>query len=106
MGFRDQCFNLPPPDTTDGSTLAFCFSSENTVQLSNGTIKRFDQLEIGNEVLVHDDNKKKKTDNKYEPIYSFGHYHPTREADFIQLLPSRVEVSSSHLVMLQQHGGD
>ena len=56
-----------------------------------------DQLKLGDHVLV--DNI--KNEEKYEPIYSFGHYRNTQTATFIQLMPSRIELSSQHLIFLQ-----
>mmetsp|Transcript_17108 Transcript_17108/g.25920 ORF Transcript_17108/g.25920 Transcript_17108/m.25920 type:complete len:702 (+) Transcript_17108:42-2147(+) len=81
----------PAPAPATGGGLVICFSSENLAQLANGETKRFDQLQLGDKVL---------TRNGYESIYSFGHYNQQKEAEFVQLLPSRIELSSTHLVFL------
>mmetsp|Transcript_27719 Transcript_27719/g.42204 ORF Transcript_27719/g.42204 Transcript_27719/m.42204 type:complete len:728 (-) Transcript_27719:46-2229(-) len=80
--------NAPPV----GGGFAICFSSENRAELATGEMKRFDQLQLGDEVL---------TQKGFESIYSFGHYNPKEQAEFIQLRPSRIELSSTHLVFLQ-----
>eukprot|EP00546_Thalassionema_frauenfeldii_P020931 CAMPEP_0178902432 /NCGR_PEP_ID=MMETSP0786-20121207/4599_1 /TAXON_ID=186022 /ORGANISM="Thalassionema frauenfeldii, Strain CCMP 1798" /LENGTH=693 /DNA_ID=CAMNT_0020573693 /DNA_START=37 /DNA_END=2117 /DNA_ORIENTATION=+ len=72
--------------------IAICFSSENTAQLANGEKKNFDQLQLGDKVL---------TQKGFETIYSFGHYSPKEQAQFVQLLPSRIELSSTHLIFLE-----
>jgi len=99
------CFNEPPAAAPPAGGGGFfgCFSSKNIVQvLTNGedsrTIihrRRMDQLKLGDRVLVDKDNQ------KYEPIYSFGHYHTTQTAQFVQLMPSRMELSSQHLIFLR-----
>lgn len=92
----DQCGDSvedqAPVEGGFGGGFAVCFSSENTAQLANGDMKRFNQLQLGDEVL---------TQKGFEPIYSFGHYNPKEQAEFVQLLPSRIELSSTHLVFLQ-----
>jgi len=103
------CFDEPPPPATapppgGGGGFFACFSSKNSVQVlitndDHNTVHRLrmDQLKLGDRVLV-DNNK---NEEKYEPIYSFGHHHKTQTATFIQLMPSRIELSSQHLIFLQ-----
>lgn len=90
--FQNQCGggggNQPAPTLGVG----ICFSSENTAQLENGEKKDFDQLQLGDKVL---------TQKGFESIYSFGHYSPKEQAQFVQLLPSHIELSSTHLIFLQ-----
>jgi hypothetical protein len=68
----------------------FCFSGETTVQVKEKGTIMMKNLKIGDEVLV--------ATGKYEPVYSFGHRHESMEADFLQLLPSGLELSADHMV--------
>mmetsp|Transcript_31433 Transcript_31433/g.47936 ORF Transcript_31433/g.47936 Transcript_31433/m.47936 type:complete len:213 (+) Transcript_31433:3-641(+) len=52
-----------------------------------------DQLKLGDQILT--------ATGHYEPIYSFGHRSPDTLAEFVQLLPSKLELSPSHMVFLQ-----
>lgn len=75
-----------------------CFSSEAQVYIPNGEIKRMDELRVGDEVLTKDG---------YERIYAWGHYDPTlQNAEFLQLFPSKLEVSSNHLVYVVANNKD
>jgi len=96
-----SCFNEPvdEPEAPDGGFFA-CFSSKNTVQVMTGGNsivhrRQMDKLKLGDLVLVDRENQ------KYEPIYSFGHRHTTQTAQFVRLMPSRLELSSQHLIFLQ-----
>jgi len=80
------------PTEGDGLGIRFCFSSVNQVQLSNGKTKQIGQLQLGDKVL---------TQNGHESIYSWSHYNTQKEAEFIQLLPSRIELSPHHLIFLE-----
>jgi Hint module len=44
------------------------------------------------------------TGNKYQPVYSFGHYNPTQQAEFLVLHTddnNALEVSGNHLIYLE-----
>jgi len=88
------CAQEPPQDDIDATSLVVCFSSENQVQLADGEAQYLDQLKLGDKVL---------TRNGYEPIYSWGHYDPSKSVEFVQLLPSRIELSSNHLLFLEDN---
>jgi len=77
-----------PPPLIGG----ICFSSANYIQLSNGKTKQMNQLRLGDEVLTQND--------RYESVYSWSHYNTQKEARFIQLLPSGMELSPNHLLFL------
>jgi len=79
-------------EDADGGGFAICFSETNQVQLSNGETKPINQLKLGDKVL---------TQSGYENIYSWSHYNSEKEAEFVQLLPSRVELSLNHLIFLE-----
>lgn len=77
-------------------TPTICFSGESTVDVKDqGTILMKD-LELGNEVLV--------SENRYEKVYSFGHRHETMYAEFLQFLPSKLEISTDHMVKIKNRG--
>jgi hypothetical protein len=52
-------------------------------------------IKIGDEVLT--------ATGKYERIYSFGHRHESIEAEFLQLIPSGLEISGDHMLMVDGH---
>jgi len=95
----------PTPDPTplptvplndDGGEDGFviCFSSESTVQVKNRGIQRMDELQLGDKILTKN--------GMYEPIYSFGHYDQSaKESTYLQLLPSKIEISPLHLIFVQ-----
>jgi hypothetical protein len=58
---------------------------------SKGTVSMKD-LQLGDEVLV--------AQGTYEKVYSFGHRHESIEADFLQFLPSGLEISEEHMVKM------
>jgi hypothetical protein len=60
-----------------------------------GTIKMKD-LVIGHKVLAKN--------NMYEKVYSFGHRDTTEKAHFLQLLPSKLELSQDHMVFVKHKG--
>jgi hypothetical protein len=69
-----------------------CFSSTDTVHvLTRGEIG-MKYLQVGDKVLTGK--------NKYEPIYSFGHYHESKVWNFVKLQTSKqsLTVSGDHLV--------
>ena len=49
-------------------------------------------LQIGDRVLA--------STGEYETVYSFGHREEAVEADFLQLLPSTLEISKDHMVLV------
>jgi len=77
-----------------------CFSAESTVEVldENGTTRlaKMSEVQVGHRVLA--DN------NKYERIYAFGHRDENRRAEFLQLLPSKLELSRDHMVFVQGKG--
>jgi len=95
-----KCHNSDKSDTIayPGSCVApadgsFCFSSVDQVELSNGEIKKIEQLRLGDKVLTQNGN--------YEAIYSWGHRNTEKVARFVKLLPSDIELSSNHLIFSQ-----
>jgi hypothetical protein len=82
----------PPTRAPTALPPTFCFSGETTVQVKHRGQIFMKHLMIGDEVLVASGN--------YELVYSFGHRHESIEGDFLQLLPSNLEISNDHMVML------
>lgn len=37
----------------------------------------------------------------YEPVYGFAHYHETKAANFVRLLPSQLELTPHQLVFVE-----
>jgi hypothetical protein len=70
-----------------------CFSGETRVETeSKGPILMKD-LQVGDKVLA--------ATGKYEQVYSFGYRHESVEAAFLQLLPSNLEISKEHMLLVQ-----
>jgi hypothetical protein len=55
-------------------------------------------LQLGDEVLVS------LEDEIYEPVYSFGHRHTKLQAEYLQFYPSKLELSSDHMLFLEKEG--
>jgi alpha-galactosidase len=101
---RSSVPNVPPSAITSAPSVtplpkSFCFSGESTLQVKSndkgtGTTLMKD-IKIGDEVLT--------TTGKYERIYSFGHRHEFIEAEFLQLIPSELEISGDHMLMVDSH---
>lgn len=99
------CSSFQPPAIIDGAGFFACFagSSSVEVQTKNGekdTILMTD-LSIGDMVHVGND--------VFEPVYSFGHYDPSAEADMLQIKMtnsprSALHLSPDHMVMTESLG--
>ena len=50
-------------------------------------------LQLGDNVLA--------ATGKYEKVYSFGHRHESVTAEFLQLLPSTLEISRDHMLLVR-----
>jgi Hint module len=94
----------PAPVTTNAPVTAaptavkkypkgFCFSGETTVAVKRKGSILMKHLQIGDEVLT--------TSGNYEQVYSFGHRLETTKAEFLQLLPSGLEMSRDHMVLVK-----
>ena len=89
-----QICSLSSKKPTSCSAPKFCFSGETTVQVKNKGTLPMKALEIGDEVLA-------AAAGKYEKVYSFGHRHESVTATFLQFLPSTLEISRDHMVLVQ-----
>ena len=72
-----------------------CFSSVTTVEVEGHGITRMDALKIGDSVLT--------ADGTYSKVYSFGHFAPQDETEFLQIhLNSMnlqaVEITADHML--------
>jgi hypothetical protein len=70
---NEEYFPLAAPCGT--TTPVFCFSGDSEVQVKGEGPVPMRDLKIGDEILVGDEN--------YDSIYSFGHYKPNAEADYL-----------------------
>jgi hypothetical protein len=85
------CGNLGPANPP-----LFCFSGESEMEVEQrGTVKMSD-LVLGDYVRV--------ADNKYEPVYSFGHKDAESVGDYLQVVTegerSPIEISADHMMMV------
>jgi len=89
---------IPPPTIPD-----FCFSSVTTVELESGEKVPMADLRLGDRVLV-------SMNNKYEPIYSFGHFATKAQAEFVQIRTTAstdtpLEMTPNHLLFVEKKEG-
>jgi len=63
--------------TTTTPKFPWCFSGHNLVDVKNQGPTRMDQLQVGDFVRTED--------GTYSKVYSFGHYAPHAEAEFLQI---------------------
>jgi len=93
---------VAPDESTD---VGLCFSEVATVMVQGmeDTPVKIKDLKVGQSVW---------TGNEYSPVYAFGHYHPTRSAEFYQfdtdmdrtessLSSIPLEMTAEHLVWLK-----
>mmetsp|Transcript_7089 Transcript_7089/g.10343 ORF Transcript_7089/g.10343 Transcript_7089/m.10343 type:complete len:586 (+) Transcript_7089:149-1906(+) len=92
---------LPDPPECTGFACFFqgipCFSGSAMVETRTMGKVPMKDLKLGDEIAVGNGN--------YEPVYSFGHYHPTAQSkDFVELMTKEqgsMKVSKEHLVFVQ-----
>jgi len=87
-GSTGECFESSLGDSCRPFQLVPCFSVYTTVEtLDQGTVAMKD-LKLGDRIKV--------SDNKYEPIYSFGHFDTTKvTTQFLQIQTTKTQQSSS-----------
>lgn len=88
-GVDTSCLVAKPPLGGGGFG---CFSGSTMVQTKRGDTIRMDQVQLGDEVLT--------ASGKFEAVYSFGHFHDSMQATYVQFLPSMLELSADHMVFL------
>mmetsp|Transcript_14394 Transcript_14394/g.21239 ORF Transcript_14394/g.21239 Transcript_14394/m.21239 type:complete len:493 (-) Transcript_14394:256-1734(-) len=99
---RDNCRCMPtlPPDDEGGNSWGgLCFSGSSTVTVQNRGRMSIRELQIGDMVLT--------SDQKYEPIYSFGHRIENAEGDFVRITTAdknSLEMSSKHMIFTKDRG--
>jgi hypothetical protein len=71
----------------------FCFSGESTVEVNGKGTILMKNLKLGDEIAV--------PSGKFERVYSFGHRHESMQAEFLLLLPSNLEISKNHMLMVE-----
>jgi hypothetical protein len=91
----DYCFSFncdcPKPPS--------CFPSDAQVNLEDGSVKRMDQLAIGDRVLVVSNGK-----TFYDDIYMFGHKDADTIAEFVEIKTSfkTLHQSSDHYIIVKR----
>jgi Hint module len=76
--------------------LSYCFSGQTLVDVKNKGMTMMKDLELADEVLV--------AEGRYEEVYSFGHRHETLEAEFLQFHPSKLEITTNHMIKVSDRG--
>jgi hypothetical protein len=83
----------PAPTSQPAFPPGFCFSGDTMVQIQDqkGPIA-MKNLKVGDNVLT--------ASGSYEQVFSFGHRHNNIEAEFLHFLPSGLEISPDHMVLV------
>ncbi|CAB9504191.1 Warthog protein [Seminavis robusta] len=82
-------------DSTTVAVIA-CFSGDTKVDVFGKGMMPMEGLQVGDKILTGQSD--------YQRVYSFGHYHPTKEAEFLVLSTDdngALEVSRDHLIYLE-----
>jgi len=91
----------PLPSTADngnGGDSSSCFPADAMVNLEDGLMKRMDELEVGDKVLIGN--------GKYSEIYFFGHKLADGMHAFVRLTLENgktIELSSGHTILANGH---
>ena len=103
---------VPPPfvpapaPTGVESSPVLCFSGETTVRTGDGDVVRMKNLRLGATIQTwRGGDQDTPTTSAFEPVYSFGHYHPDMVGEFLQIQPSNLELSQHHLIFSTSAGG-
>jgi len=90
-----------PPDTSEPGLGAFCFSGRSVVDVKDKGQIAVESLRIGDWVRARD--------GRFALVYSFGHFQPNANTDYLQILSesmdtkSPLEISAEHLIYVAQH---
>jgi Hint module len=78
------------------NTVTTCFSGGMTVQVQNEGRKIMSDLKVGDRI------KTSATADIFEPVYSFGHWNPVAEGEFLQIktTSTMLELSSTHMLFV------
>lgn len=76
-----------------------CFSGETTVVVKGKGLTTMKDLKIGDHVLTS-----VTAEESYQLVYSFGHRTTKIPGEYMQLLPSMLEISPDHMVFLEGKG--
>jgi ABC-type phosphate transport system substrate-binding protein len=75
-----------------------CFSETSTVQVMNKGVIAMKDLQVGDQVI--------NANGKFDTVYSFGHYAPEIEAEYIQIhavgLQQPLEISKEHMLFVSR----
>jgi hypothetical protein len=77
----------------------FCFSGDATAEVEGKGTVSMKELSLGNRVRVEG--------NKFEPIYSFGHYDPNVRAEYLKITTesgAQLTISKHHMVFAETDG--
>ena len=85
----DPTFKGAAPSPTP---LVVCFSGDSLVTVENRGPVSMRDLQLGDRVLVG---------RTYEPVYSFGHRLGSTVAEYLSILPFKLEVSKDHMVFVE-----
>jgi Hint module len=91
----------PYPGIDVGEVIGIsCFSEVSTVLVQGKGPLAMKDLRVGDKILT--------ANNEYLPVYAFGHYLPSKEAEFLQVSTGHgmvLEMTGDHLVFLADEMG-
>jgi hypothetical protein len=75
-----------------------CFSGDSTLEVLGVGKVGLKDIKVGQRVLVDS--------NKYEPVYSFGHFNPNTLAKFLRLetAATTLDISAEHMIFVEGRG--
>jgi len=74
-----------------------CFSGETVVLTEDRGKVLMKDLQLGDRVLASHHHRP-----TYAPVYSFVHKHDYRDMEFLQIIPSMLEVTHDHMIFIQE----
>jgi len=77
--------------------LTFCFSGATSVITEDRGVISMRELKLGDKILTSSDSL-----TKFEPVYSFGHRSHSLGAEFLQILPSKLEITRDHMIFIAE----
>ena len=84
------------PTAAPTQSSSWCFSSKASIQVQGKGTVRMDQLMVGDSVL--------SSDGAYTQVYSFGHWDPSAETEYLQIYSSAakqpLEITADHMLYL------
>jgi len=88
----------------NGDASVFCFPGTTLVHVKDKGLIEMSNLRIGDYIATSSDEEE-----RFEPVYSFGHYEPLGRANLLEIqtdssIAPMLQISSSHLIFVKDNG--